>query len=228
MSESNAVLDIEELRSALEAIAVPEDAEPMARYMKDHFEFLGIRTPPRKAAAKPTMQAGKHASGDELIAFARECWACDEREFQYVACELLRKYVKKLESRHLSDVEYLIRTKSWWDSVDGLAANCVGALVRADEALAQTMDRWVKSDDMWIARTAMLHQLTYKGDTDAGRLFDYALYLSGETEFFIRKSIGWALRQYAYVDPDAIASFVHEHEDKLSGLTKREALKHIT
>ena len=216
---------IDALRDQLVAVADPSAAPAMAAYMQHRFEFLGVKTRQRRAASKPTMASARTATGDELIAFARTCWEQPEREFQYVAQDLLGANVARLESRHLADVHHLATNRSWWDTVDALAAWTVGGLVRADRTLAEEMDRWIDDEDIWVARSAILHQLRWKEATDAERLFDYAARRAGDTEFFIRKAIGWALRQYARVDPDAVRVFVDTHE--LSGLTRREALKHL-
>ena len=199
----------------------------MVAYMKGHFAFLGVKAPQVRLAAKATMAAGKGAEAAELIRFADECWEQPEREFQYVGCQFLRKWVAALEPANLDDLERLLVTKSWWDSVDSLAAWSVGPLVRANPQLVEIMDRWIDSDNMWLARTAIIHQLSYKADTDADRLFSYAESRAEDPEFFIRKAIGWALRQYARQEPDQVRSFVAANEDRLSGLTKREALKHL-
>lgn len=220
-------MDIMELRAALEAVAEPDQAEPMAAYMKHHFQFLGVRSPAARTASKPILAKGKHAEAEELIAFADQCWQQPEREFQYVGCLLLRKWVAGLEPANLVDLERYVTEKSWWDTVDSLAAWSVGPLVRANRELAEVMDEWIDSDNFWLARTAILHQLSYKGDTDVDRLFAYAESRAGDTEFFIRKAIGWALRQYARQDPEQVRAFVVANEDRLSGLSKREALKHI-
>ena len=220
-------MDIGELRAALEAKADPERAEPMARYMRDQFPFLGVTSPILRQAAKPTLSAGRQADGDQLIAFARTCWAQPEREFQYVGALLTRRWVGALSAGHLDDLRWLITTRSWWDTVDSLAAWSVGPLVRANPELAEAMDRWIDDDDMWVARTAILHQLSYKADTDGDRLFHYAERRAADTEFFIRKAIGWALRQYARQEPELVRTFVEANQDRLSGLTKREALKHL-
>ncbi len=216
---------MEALRRELEAVADVTSAQPMAAYMREQFEFMGIKTAQRRLAAKPTMAQARQASGDELIAFARHCWNEPEREFQYVGTDVLTANVARLESRHLADIEGLITAKSWWDTVDGLAAWCVGGLVRVDRTLVTEMDRWIDADDIWLARSAILHQLRWGADTDADRLFDYSLRRAGDTEFFIRKAIGWALRQYARIDPDAVRTLVTTHE--FSGLTRREALRHL-
>ncbi len=124
-------------------------------------------------------------------------------------------------------VERLIRTKSWWDTVDVLAGHVVGPLVARNPGLTATIDAWIDDADFWIVRTAILHQLGYGADTDADRLFGYVDRRCSDTEFFIRKACGWALRQYARTDPEAVRAFVLDRGDRLSGLTRREALKHL-
>ena len=89
------------------------------------------------------------------------------------------------------------------------------------------MDQWINSENIWVARTAILHQLFYKADADPDRLFEYCIRRAGDKEFFIRKALGWALRQYSRVDPEGVRAFVAENEAELSGLTKREALKYV-
>src|SRR5262249_25589456 len=127
----------------------------------------------------------------------------------------------------LPTVAELITTKSWWDTVDTLASDTVGPMVRNHPELLSTMDEWVRDDNLWIARTAILHQLSYKEDTDADRLFRYCLAQAGHRDFFIRKAIGWALRQYAHTNPEAVRAFLAGHGDLLSPLSVREAGKHL-
>ncbi len=132
----------------------------------------------------------------------------------------------RLSAEHVGAVEQLIRTNSWWDTVDGLAPNVIGPIVMADSEVAKTMDEWIRDDDFWIVRSAILHQLRYRDHTDADRLFGYVESRAGDTEFFIRKASGWALREYARTNPTAVYAFVDRMGDRLSGLTRREALKH--
>ena len=123
-------------------------------------------------------------------------------------------------------IRQLIVTKSWWDTVDALAAHVVGVMVARQPVLLSTMDEWVVSDELWLIRTAILHQLRYKSQTDTERLFRYCAQHAGHKDFFIRKAIGWALREYARTDPDAVRRFV-KTQSALSGLSVREALKHL-
>ncbi|MEM7341146.1 MAG: DNA alkylation repair protein [Actinomycetota bacterium] len=218
---------VAQVEDALAAIAEPDQAESMAAYMKDQFPFLGVKAGPRREAQRSIINALAGRSADDLLAFAEHAWIEEDRELQYVACDALRKHVTVLTPPDLPRVEALIVTKAWWDTVDSLAVHTVGPLVAAHPELSATMDTWIDGSDMWKARTAILHQLMYKADTDPDRLFGYADRRAEDTEFFIRKAIGWALRQYARTDPDAVRSFVAANDDRLSGLTKREALKHL-
>jgi 3-methyladenine DNA glycosylase AlkD len=222
------VFDIAGLRVALGSVADLDRAPAMTAYMRGRFAFLGVASPERRAAAKRFVAAGADATAADLLSAADRLWQEPEREFQYVACDLLRRWVRMLDATSLARIETLIRTKQWWDTVDTLASNVVGAIVLADRDVgANLMDAWIHDDDIWIARTALLHQLKYRGDTDPDRLFDYVERRAGDTEFFIRKACGWALREYATTHPDAVREFVEGHRDRLSGLTIREATKHL-
>lgn len=205
----------------------PDAAPKMAAYMKGHFQFLGVKSPVRKQVQKALVKAAKAAGPDDLLDIAERCWSLAEREFQYVGSNLLHAGADRLRECDIGRVRLLIETKSWWDTVDALAAHTVGPMVLAHPSLAETMDEWIDDKNIWIARTAILHQLNYKERTDEGRLFAYAEARAHDTEFFIRKALGWALRNYARVAPDAVRRFVDSHAEELSGLTKREATKHL-
>ncbi len=218
---------VRSLRRRLEAVAVAQDAEPMAAYMQHHAPFLGVKTPARRAQSKPMLLEAAAWSASELLDVADALFAEPEREFHQVACDLLRRWAKKLASDDLDRIRRVIQTKSWWDTVDALAVHVLGSVIRVDRTLQADMDDWIDDQDMWLARSAILHQLMWKEDLDAERLFRYCDLRAGDTEFFIRKALGWALRQHARTDPEAVALYVHENADRLSGLTKREALKHL-
>jgi 3-methyladenine DNA glycosylase AlkD len=214
------------LTEAFADAADPGAAVAMRAYMRDQFEFVGIQNAERTAIARAAFADLGTPDADDLLTFARACWARPERDFQYVAAKLLRRHVKLLPADAIDDVEALITTRSWWDTVDELARNVVGPLVRTHPELVAVMDRWIDDDDIWLARTAILHQGTFKGATDADRLFRYCLRRAADTEFFLRKAIGWALRDYSKVDEAAVRAFVADHDTELSGLSKREALRY--
>lgn len=217
---------VDALRAAYRAAADPERAAPMARYMRDQFEFHGIRAPDRRRIDREVLAGRPAPTEPELAEVVRACWRLPQREYQYFACDHFARNVGRCTLTALPVAEELITTKSWWDTVDALAANVVGRLVQGDPDGLREMDRLIEDDDIWLVRTALLHQLRYGDETDGDRLFRYCRRRATDTEFFVRKAIGWALRQYAKTAPDAVREFVAATE--LSNLSRREALKGVT
>lgn len=216
---------IERLTAAYGAAADPERAAAMRAYMKDVAPFLGLATPVRRALSR-TVVAGLPRPGEgDCTAVALRCWDLPEREYQYFAVDYLRRHVRHCSSGFLPVVRHLVTTVPWWDTVDPLAAHVAGALVAADPGLTADMDEWIGDDDMWLVRTALLHQLRFKERTDTERLFGYCLRQSGHPDFFVRKAIGWCLREYARTDPDAVRAFVARERGRLAPLSVREALR---
>ncbi|MBQ0854101.1 DNA alkylation repair protein [Streptomyces sp. NPDC057621] len=209
------------------AAADPERAVTAGAYMKDIAPFLGLTTPDRRALSRTVLRGTPVPDEADCTAVALRCWRLPEREYQYFAVDYLRRHVRRLSSGFLPVARHLVSTVPWWDTVDLLAAHVVGGLVAADPKLRADMDEWIGDDDLWVARTALLHQLRYKESTDAERLFSYCVRRSGHPDFFIRKAIGWSLREYAKTDPDAVRDFVARERDRLSPLSVREALKNI-
>jgi Predicted DNA alkylation repair enzyme len=208
--------------------ADPVRAAGAAAYMRHQFPFVGLTTPQMTKLNRAVLAGLAAPTEADLVAVARACWARPEREYQYFACAYLRRYVGVGSSALLTTVRDLITTKSWWDTVDTLAAHTVGPLVAAHPRLVSTMDAWIEDENIWLIRTAILHQLQYKQRTDAERLFRYCARQAGHREFFVRKAIGWALRQYARIDPESVRSFVDSHRTVLSPLSIREATRHLT
>jgi 3-methyladenine DNA glycosylase AlkD len=218
---------LERLENLFEAARNPTRAQGTAKYMRNQFVYYGISAHTLRSIAREALEDRSAPDEAGLREVALACWERDEREWQYFACSYIRRHVRHASPAFLATAEQLITTKSWWDTVDTLAAHTVGPLVAANPELTATIDDWIDSDDFWGARSAILHQLTYKDDTDADKLFDYCLRRSADKEFFIRKAIGWALREYSKTDPCAVAGFVLRNDERLSGLSKREALKRI-
>lgn len=202
-----------------------ERAPAMAAYMRDLFPFLGIQSPAQRVLAREVLAGLPRPAEGDLRDVAEGCWALPEREYQYFACGLLRRHARACSAGFLETARFLVVTKPWWDTVDTLAAHLVGTLVSAHPELVSAMDEWVGADDMWLVRTAILHQLRYKERTDADRLFRYCTRQAGHTDFFVRKAIGWALREYAKTDPVAVRAYVTGH--RLAPLSAREALKNL-
>jgi 3-methyladenine DNA glycosylase AlkD len=209
------------------AQAADSSAAPAMRaYMRDAFPYLGIRMGPRRELSRRVLAGLPRPNEADLRAVALACWELPEREYQYFALDWLVRHARILGPGFLATAEALITARSWWDTVDGLAANVVGTIVAAHPAAVSTMDKWATDEDMWLARSAILHQLRYKGGTDVERLFRYCTAQAGHRDFFIRKAIGWALREYAKTDPAVVRAYV-TRTPELSGLSVREALKNL-
>ena len=197
----------------------------MRAYMRDQFPFLGLPTPARAALDRAVLAGVTVVEEADLAAISLACWDLREREYQYFACDVLRRHAARCGPAFIGTTRVLITTKSWWDTVDVLAQHVAGSLVARNPSLVPVMEEWIDSDDIWLARTAILHQNRFKSATDPERLFRFCLRRAADKEFFIRKAIGWALREYSKTDAAAVRAFVDEHADELSGLSRTEALK---
>jgi 3-methyladenine DNA glycosylase AlkD len=229
MPQSTPLADeiMDRLSRAFENARDPDRAAPMAAYMRDQFPFLGIPSPAQKALTREVLTGLGRPNETDLAAVAQACWQRPEREYQYFACAWLRRHARTCGEGFIDTARYLVVTRSWWDTVDALAAHLVGPLVAQHPRLVEVTDGWLVDDDRWLVRTAILHQLTFKEATDATRLFRYCTVQAGHLDFFVRKAIGWALREYAKSDPAAVRTFVAAHHSRLAALSVREALKNL-
>ena len=212
----------------LQQYADSHRALEMKAYMRNQFEFLGIQTPTRRSIFKVLPKLPQDAK--LILQIARELWKKPEREFRYVACDLLAKNAKVLSLEDLSAIKKLLQKDAWWDTVDSLSG-AIGDIVLNEKLKGQNsqtlMDQWLLDSDFWVRRSAMIHQLGWRDKTDIKRLQQYALQLSGESEFFIRKAIAWALRDYAWQNPEFVRTFVNQNVSVFSNLTIREATKNL-
>lgn len=216
------------IEAALRPLAQAQQAASMKAYMLGQFEFLGIRAGPRRAALKALPPFT--GTANELLQLTEALWRLPEREFRYAAVDLLAQHHKRLDPGALPRLLQLVQTDAWWDTVDGLAGVVGDIWLRAKASqtdVQRHMDACLLHPSLWVRRVAMLHQLGWKAQTDQDRLFRYALALAHEKDFFIRKAIGWALRDHARTEPDAVRGFLVQHAERLSGLTLREAGKHL-
>jgi 3-methyladenine DNA glycosylase AlkD len=203
-----------------------ENAKPMKKYMRDQFEFLGIKASQRNALLREFFKEHGKPHLEELPQIVLALWELPEREFQYIGLTLLEKDVKKLSDEHLTLAETLVVTKSWWDTVDHLAANIIGTILKKHPKwIGHYTRKWIQSDYIWLQRTAILFQLKYKKETDEQLLYHYIRMCKDSKEFFIQKAIGWALREYSKTNPESVIRFVES--EHLAPLSKREALKII-
>lgn len=201
-----------------------EKASAMRKYMKDLFPFLGIKAPERKELSKSFI---KELGGvEDFESYVIKLWELPEREYQYVAIDFLVKKKRHLNDRHIDFIEYLIVTKSWWDTVDAIASHLVRAIFsKHPQLIDERGEKWINSESIWLKRTMILFQLKYKEQTNEELLFSIIERTKHIDEFFIQKAIGWALREYSKTDPDTVYQFIETAD--LSNLAKREGLKHI-
>lgn len=214
------------LKTLYEQNADPAQAAPMKKYMRDQFEYLGIKTPKNAELQKQFFAEHGLPAISELDLILRDLWSLPQREFQYVAVGLLGRFSKQIPSTFIKTIEYMLVTKSWWDTVDSIAGGTVGVhFQRFPEVREKYLTKWRASDNFWLRRTTILFQLNYKRGTDFDLLCEIIRENLDSKEFFINKAIGWALRQYARVDPKAVKKFVKS--TPLHPLSRREALKHL-
>lgn len=212
------------LKTLLSQHANPQEAAPMAKYMHDQFPFLGIKTPTRRSLLQEFVAAHGLPALADLEKILRELWQLPEREYQYSALTLLGKLEKELPPEFVGVLEYLIVTKSWWDTVDTLAGHAVATHFRRFPLVRDaTIACWRASDNFWLRRTTLLFQLSYKVNTNVDLLFSLIRENLDSDEFFIQKAIGWALREYSKTDATAVTQFVAA--TPLAPLSAREALK---
>ena len=214
------------LQKLLSQNAHPENSIQMKRYMKDKFEFFGIKSVERKELTRKFLAFHGLPNEKDYKKVIREMWDLPQRELQYAALDILERLVKKRIPVEIKLLEHLIVTKSWWDTVDWLATRIVGVRFRQNpELISSTHSRWIKSENIWLQRVCILFQLKYKQETDEKLLFSTIQELSESDEFFIQKAIGWALREQSKTDPAVVQKFIDENE--LAPLSRREALKVI-
>lgn len=216
---------VEELTRRLSERQDEAVAQAMSDYMKGHFAFLGIKTPERRAILTEFLR--ENGLPDPFgLEWVLPLWNGEHREMQYCALDIMRKQVLEIKEPDLELLEKLIVTKSWWDTVDGLASWIVGPyFLKFPEKKTEITGQWAVHDNMWLRRTSIIFQLGYKEKTDTELLFHHIRLNLGSKEFFINKAIGWALREYAKTDAEAVRRFVSETE--LSPLSRREAMKHL-
>ena len=213
---------------ALAPLADPERAAPMRAYMKDVAPFLGISTPVRRSALRAAWKGMPPLAAEQVPAVAVALWALPEREFQYAACDLLAREQRRLSSDVLADpVEYLVTSKPWWDTVDSLGTAVISPLTARDATQIPLMQGWCNSEDRWLVRAAIQHQRGRGPQTDVPVLLAMCDQHAEEREFFIAKAIGWALRDLARWNPDAVRRFLLAHPG-LSRVAAREAERGLT
>jgi 3-methyladenine DNA glycosylase AlkD len=214
------------ISAQLHSSADPVKAQGMSAYMRNQFEFLGIATPLRRNTVNNTLKRYSTPSEQEIIDLARTLHELPQREFQQAGVDALIYHRKLIGPAFIGEpAEFFITHKSWWDSVDALNP-LIRRLVQRHSDCVPVMYQWITSEDKWIVRSALTHQLTLKAQTDPERLAQFCSLRARDTEFFIAKAVGWALRDYSHSHPQWVQHFIDTHPE-LSPLARREALKVI-
>jgi len=215
-------------QSAYSPLRNPARALAMHRYLRGQFVFIGIAAPQRRAAVLGLLRAGRERN--DVLATVQGLWQLPEREYRYAAIDLLLYWKRWLTPADIPWLLALANQQPWWETVDGIGSVVAKVLLtshKTGETSKALMNATLSAESLWSRRIAMTHQLGWKQYTDAATLFHYAMQLAPETDFFIRKAIGWALRDYARTDPNAVRHFVAGPGQALSGLSQREALRRL-
>jgi 3-methyladenine DNA glycosylase AlkD len=216
------------VQAELFRLADPEKAVPMAAYMKTEMPFYGVPKPGRVPIARELKAQFPPADADDYRSKVLSLWSLPHREEKYLAIGFAWTFRKYVVFSQIDLFERMIVEGAWWDFVDELASPIVGKVVLEDRAIMRpVLERWIEGPEMWLRRSAILCQNRHKDQTDQEMLFDFCLRRADEKEFFIRKAIGWALREYARSRPEEVRQFLAEHGHRLSGLSHREASKHL-
>lgn len=205
--------------------ADPENAAGAKAYMRNQFEYLGLKAALRQNLSKTYMKSRLPGYND-LGIIVKELWALHEREYQYFAIDLVAAMKKHWTKDIITLIEFMLINKSWWDTVDHATSDLTGPyFILFPEQVNKITGSWNRSDNFWLQRSSIMFQKQYKKDTDTILLSKYILAQSNSPEFFVQKAIGWALREYSKTDPEWVSAFVRKN--KLAPLSEREALKRI-
>jgi 3-methyladenine DNA glycosylase AlkD len=194
--------------------------------MRGQFDYIGLNAPKHKELSRQHIREMGFPDEDDIEPVIYDCWRMNEREYQYFAMILLSRMAKKAPLCRIDLYEYMVREKSWWDTIDFIASNLVGVhFQRFQEAISSYTTQWMTSGNMWLQRVCLLFQLKYKQKTDLVLLDQFINRLLGSKEFFINKAIGWILREYSKTDRTWVVNYVEQKKDELAPLSYREALK---
>lgn len=214
-------LELELAQNANPKIALEQKA-----YMRNQFEYYGIKTTERQEIQKPFFIKEFLPKKDKLDKIVIALWEKPQRDYQYFSQELTFKYLKQLEKKDIELFEYMVMHKSWWDTVDFIAANLMGEYFKKfPEQRNLYVKKWLNSNNTWLQRCALLFQLKYKENLDTVLLSSVINSLLGSKEFFINKGIGWILREFSKTNPAWVIEFAGK--TALSNLSKKEALRLI-
>ena len=198
----------------------------MAVYMKTTVPFYGVYSPACKRIAKDLIKTFEITNRRDYESTVRRLWRLPHREEKYIAIEVAIGHPRFVVPASLPLYRMMIRDGAWWDYVDPIAIALVGKVyLDAHDDIGPVLDQWIEDKNFWIRRSALIAHNRHKKQTDHRRLFGYCKLCLPQREFFIRKAIGWALREYSYSEPQRVARFLTTHQTRMSGLSFREGAK---
>lgn len=216
-----------EVRALLTPVADPSRAPAMQKYMKDIAPYLGVTTPDRRAALNPWIRSfDPGPDAQRLLAAAKLLVAEPERDFAYVALDLVRRHERTLPPDSLLVVRDLALQRPWWDTVD-LWAGILGRTALRYRGWDAEIAGWATDPRLWVRRIPLVFQVGRRANTDLDLLFAVCRANADDRDFFMRKGIGWGLRDAARTYPDEVRAFVDAERHRLSALSIREATKHL-
>ena len=231
MASRNSTRLIAAVTRALEDNADPAKAPQMRAYMKSEMPYLGVHTPQRRVLCRDAFAEFPLSTFEDWQRTVLRMWReASYREQRYAAIGLASypSYREYLAMKALPMFEEMITTGAWWDYVDGIATGPIAEILqRSPKGMSRRMRAWANSDDIWKRRTSIISQLGFKDRTDLDLLYDCIEPSMEEKEFFLRKGIGWALREYAKTDPHEVIRYVTGNSARLSPLSRREALRNV-
>ncbi len=218
---------LDDIKQTYRQHANEENSEYMLEYMRFQFEYFGIKSPVRRAISKPFLKTVKTLPKEEAMTLIKDLWFSPQRELQHLAIDIAVPYFKKNPGEN--DLRFfliLVHEKPWWDTIDFIASKLMGNhFLLFPEQRHKYINQWIESGNIWLIRCAILFQLKYKAQTDLELLYDIILRTCHTQEFFINKAIGWVLRENSKRIPDEIMAFVKTNQNKLSTLSKKEAIR---
>jgi 3-methyladenine DNA glycosylase AlkD len=220
---------VEELRERFQVLENQNQAVKMAAYMKNIAPFFGVSSIPRKMIYNKWKETlPKDLSFEKRWELIFLLWEQEEREFQYVAVDWLNSWNKKLiQKDDLKNLQLIIQSKSWWDTVDLLASNFLSSfIIKFPDLTIEIIENWSDTTDFWLHRSTLIFQLKYKQKTDLDLLSQQISKFKSNKEFFIQKAIGWSLREVSKWNPKWVKNEVEKQQ--LIGLAKREASKYLS
>ncbi len=198
------------------------------RYMKSEMPYYGVSSPKKKKIDSKLKKEFKLKTYDEWYQVVNELWDAQYREERYAAMTVLSQYKEYHTLKIIPLIEHIIVTGAWWDFIDGISPNTVGDLLKKyPEEMEKTLRSWNKSKHMWLRRASILAQLKFKDETDTKLLSEFIKRTMHEKEFFIRKAIGWVLREYSKTNKKWVREFIEKNKDSLSNLSIREGSKYV-